>query len=72
MTNQSKATHSISTSIGTGDFFPQDTAGTSSGTHEDGIAPITVAASNAWDDVGIFQMLDREFLDPSWLEDVQV
>ena len=72
MTNQSKATHSISTSTGTGNLSPHDTAGILSGTHEDGIAPVTVAASDAWDDVGIFQMLDQEFLDPSWLEDVQV
>jgi hypothetical protein len=70
--NQSKANQSISASIGTDDVCSLDTTGLSIGPYEDNIDPITTAAGGAWDDFDFDQMLEQQFLNPSWLEDIQV
>lgn len=72
ITNQRKANHGIPTTTDSTGFCRQDTTGSPIGTHDDGTAPVTVAPCEDWDDFDIFQMLDQQFLDPSWLEDTQV
>jgi hypothetical protein len=69
--NQSKANPGISSTTGSGGLSHHDTIGSLTGTHEDD-TPFAVAPSDDWGDFDINQMLDQQFLDPSWLEDIQV
>ena len=71
-TNQSKANPGISSTIGSGRLSHHDTIGPLTGIHQDHDTPVAVVPSDDWDDFDIDQMLDQQFLDPSWLEDIQV
>jgi hypothetical protein len=70
-TNQSKANAGISSTTGSGGLSHHDIIGPPTDTHEDD-TPFAVAPSDDWGDFDINQMLDQQFLDPSWLEDIQV
>jgi hypothetical protein len=55
------------------DHFTHDPTETGTRPQEDYISPdITLGVSDVWNDFDFDQMLDQQFLDPSWLEDIQV
>jgi hypothetical protein len=69
-TDESKADHGISSITGSGELSYHDTMGPPTSTYENAAAPLDAAPSNDLGDFDFNQMLDQQFLDPSWLESI--
>jgi hypothetical protein len=48
------------------------TAQSDTSAYDNEIAPAVMPAYDVWDDFDFGQILDQQFLDPVWLEEVQV
>jgi hypothetical protein len=48
------------------------TAQSDTSAYDNQIAPAVMPAYDVWDNLDFGQILDQQFLDPAWLEEVQV
>jgi len=71
MADKSKANHNIHTRTGTGEISSYDASRPSTSSCENNIASAAVVGDDPWDGFDFGQLLDHQFLDPSWLNDMQ-
>jgi len=73
-TDESEGNQNISTAITSDETgLPHDGIEPATHSQQDYISPdSTLGVSDVWNDFDFGQMLDQQFLDPSWLEDLEV
>jgi hypothetical protein len=72
LTDKSKANGNTPSGTITSGNVSHLTAQSDTSAYDNGIAPAVMPAYDVWDNFDFGQILDQQFLDPAWLDEVQV